>query len=340
MGNQLDCMGIFRYLIQLTRRFAHAAIVQPELAVNVHTPLPRRIAHAVIVRVWVRWLSLINRYGRSQVCDSRGPVVSLTTHGDRVFTVHLTIESIARGELRPSRIILWLDEAATFSNLPAALCRLQQRGLEVKLCKNYGPHTKYYPYVESEKAITRPLVTADDDILYLPYWLKKLVEAFGEFPDSVNCYRARVVTVNEGEVVPYAEWKICTSTESSFRYLATGVSGVIYSPRFLMDLKAAGDVFQECCPKADDLWLHVQALRSGYKVRQIGKEAIHFSIIPGTQKVSLFSGNVVRDDGNNRQINSTYREADLAILQSEGARVSSSICDRQMVNELEIAGGA
>ena len=177
----MDRMGVFRYLVQLSRRVAHAVTVHdepPDFADKVDTPLPRRIAHAVTVRVWVRWLSLINRYGRSQVCQPPGPVVSLTTHGDRVATVHLTIESIGRGELRPSRIILWLDEAATFSNLPPALRRLQKRGLEVKLCKNYGPHTKYYPYVESEKAMTQPMVTADDDILYLPFWLKKLVEAF------------------------------------------------------------------------------------------------------------------------------------------------------------------
>jgi hypothetical protein len=211
----MDSMGIFRYLVQLPRRVAHAVTVReepPDFAVMVHTPVTRRIARAVTVRVWVRWLSLINRYARSRVCQAQGPVVSLTTHGDRVFTVHLTIESIGRGELRPSRLILWLDEAATFSNLPAALRRLQQRGLEVKLSKNYGPHTKYYPYVESEKGITQPLVTADDDILYPSYWLNKLVGALREFPDSVNCYRARVVTVKEGEVVPFAEWKICTST--------------------------------------------------------------------------------------------------------------------------------
>ena len=92
---------------------------------------------------------------------------------------------------------------------------------------------------------------------------------------------------------------------------------MIYSPQFLMDIRAAGNLFEECCPKADDLWLHVQALRSGYKIRQIGREAIHFAIVPGTQKVSLFAGNVMRHDGNDRQIRSTYRKADLAILLSE-----------------------
>jgi hypothetical protein len=124
--------------------------------------------------------------------------------------------------------------------------------------------------------------------------------------------------LREGEVVPYDEWEECTSIEASFRYLATGVSGVIYAPQFLMDLKAAGNVFEDCCPKADDLWLHVQALRSGYKVRQIMPHARHFPLIPGTQKVSLYALNVVHQDGNDLQVKSTYTDADFSILQTDG----------------------
>ena len=310
-------MGILKHLVQLTHRVAHVVTVRrepPDFAVRVHKPIVHAIAHAVTVRLWVRWLSLVNLYSRSQVCQAHGPVVSLTTHGSRVLTTHLTIESIARGELRPSRIILWLDEGTTFSILPGALRRLQKRGLEVQLCKNHGPHTKYYPYLLSEKAITQPLVTADDDILYPSYWPKNLVEAFRNFPDSVNCYRARVITVKEGEVAPYAGWEICTSEEPSFRNLATGVSGVIYPPQLLMGIRAAGNLFEDCCPKADDLWLHVQALRSGYKIRQIGREAIHFAMVPGSQKVCLFAGNVLRHEGNDRQVRSTYTKADVDIL--------------------------
>jgi hypothetical protein len=296
-------------------RHAETPVARPE--VNRKYPFFGRCTRAAYARISVPWLSLINIFARSPICESNGPVVSLTTHGDRILTVHFTIESIAQGQLRPSRLLLWLDDEARFSNLPAPLRRLQERGLEVKLCKNYGPHTKYYPYVESEETITQPLVTADDDILYPHYWLKKLDQAFREFPHCVSCYRARVITVTDGKVVPYREWDECRCTESSFRYLATGVSGVIYSPQFLIDLKAAGSVFEECCPKADDLWLHVQALRSGYKIRQILSRPRHFPTIPGTQRVSLYAANVVNQDGNDLQVKSTYTEADFTTLLGE-----------------------
>jgi hypothetical protein len=335
-------MGILKHLIQLKHRLAHVVIVRrepPDFALGVHKPIVHAIVHAMTVRMWVRWLSLVNLYARSQICQSYGPVVSLTTHGSRAFTTYLTIESIGRGKLRPSRIILWLDEAATFSNLPGALCRLQKRGLEVRLCKNYGPHTKYYPYLLSEKGITQPLVTADDDILYPSYWLKNLVAAFRRFPDSVNCYRARVITLKEGEVAPYAGWEICTSGDPSFRNLATGVSGVIYPPQFLLGIRAAGDLFKDCCPKADDLWLHVQALRSGYKIRQMGREAIHFAMVPGSQKLCLFVGNVLRHEGNDRQVRSTYTKADVDILLRDSGQVAFPGCDGDMFAGLEIVGG-
>src|SRR5277367_2772247 len=88
-------------------------------------------------------LSLINRFKRSPITRPGGPVLSLTTHSRRIRTVHITLESIARGTMLPSRIILWLDDGALFNNLPVTIRRLQKRGLEVKLCNNYGPHTKY-----------------------------------------------------------------------------------------------------------------------------------------------------------------------------------------------------
>ena len=128
-----------------------------------------------------------------------------------------------------------------------------------------------------------------------------------------------MITVNQDGITPYTGWEMCNSTEPRFCHLATGVSGVIYHPDFLIALKMAGTRFLDCCPKADDIWLHVQALRAGYKIRQIGQRGIHFPTIPGTQTVSLYSSNVLHHDGNDRQVKSTYTDADLAILAGDGA---------------------
>jgi hypothetical protein len=217
-------------------------------------------------------------------------------------------------------LILWLDEDALLNNLPATIRRLQKRGLEVKSCRNYGPHTKYYPYVESQQAFDAPLVTADDDILYPRYWLEKLIEANREYPDMVNCYWAHVVNMGKDGIGKYADFRLCSSMLPSVRHLALGVMGVIYPSSFLIMLKQAGRAFETCCPKGDDLWLHVQALRSGYKIRQILPRLPYFSFqgIPGANQTALSYENVTYGDGNDRQIAATYKEADVQLLQSEG----------------------
>ena len=118
--------------------------------------LPRRVVRESLMYIQLVRLSLVNRFSRSPVIQAGGPVVSLTTFGRRSAMVHFAIESIARGSILPSRLILWIDDDALFDNLPAKIKRLQKRGLEVKFCKNYGPHTKYYPYLESQQAFSVP----------------------------------------------------------------------------------------------------------------------------------------------------------------------------------------
>ncbi|HEV2485813.1 MAG TPA: hypothetical protein VGT08_09800 [Terracidiphilus sp.] len=274
--------------------------------------LPRRIVRELLGYVQLAPLPLINRYGRSPVTQPGGPVVSLTTYGQRAQTVYLVIESIARGEARPSILILWIDEVHLFNNLPATIRRLQRRGLEVKLCKNYGPHKKYYPYIESQNSFDLPLVTADDDILYPRYWLKKLVEANREHPETVNCYFAGKVEFDQRSGRMCMKGKSCRSTDPSFCYHPLGGTGVIYPPPYLMALKRAGATFESCCPTQDDIWHHVMALRAGYKVRQILPRPPYFSFqsIPGTHRTAL------NGRGIDLQISATYKESDIQLLRA------------------------
>jgi hypothetical protein len=283
---------------------------------------PASTFRALRLRVDVAWLLLRNRFGRWSVATGKpGPVVSLTTYGRRFHVVYLAIESIARGHTRPSRLILWLDDFALYANPPRPLLRLKRRGLEIRLCKNYGPHKKYYPYVKSHKVFTAPLVTADDDVIYPRSWLAGLLAAQQQFPDCVNCYRARVMVLKDGKMAPYREWPLCGSANPDNRIVATGVSGVIYPTGLLEELKSAGNGFEACCPRADDLWLHLRAIRSGFPVRQIQPEAIHFPMIPGTQDTSLWAENCEQDDGNDRQLVVTYDAGDLELLGRNSAAV-------------------
>jgi hypothetical protein len=263
--------------------------------------------------VSLKWLSYRNRTSREPVVAPGGPIVSLTTHGKRIRTVYLTLESIANGTFLPSRIILWLDNAEAFKNCPLSLRKLQDRGLEIKLTDNYGPHTKYYPFLESTDTFTCPLVTADDDIIYPKTWLSGLINNFNTDSTSVNCYRAHAMRIVDNKIAPYLKWSPCRSVSPSFLHFATGCHGCIYPPSFLVRLQAAGTEFKRLCPRADDVWLHVNAIRAGFKIKQIVQTSPKFPLLPGTQEECLYLSNADLGE-NDVQIKNTYKPSDIALL--------------------------
>jgi hypothetical protein len=260
-----------------------------------------------------------NQRSKASVIAPVGPVVSVTTCGDRLHTVHLVLESIAAGSVLPSRLILWVDTAEAFSNRSAGLERLVDRGLEINLSDNFGPHTKYYPYLLSTDTFESPLVTADDDQLYSRWWLEGLVRSHRENPATVNCYRAHLMRIANGAISHYQAWRPCESTYPSFLHFATGVSGCIYPPSLLNKLKLAGSEFRQLCPKADDAWLHVNAVRAGMKTRQIWSRPLRFPFVPGTQASGLYHDNVLMAQ-NDEQIGKTYTARDIAVLNASVAQ--------------------
>ncbi|MEP7295467.1 MAG: hypothetical protein ABI702_04705 [Burkholderiales bacterium] len=253
----------------------------------------------------------MNGLGRRPVIGDTPIVVSLTTHGIRLARVHRTIESIARGVVKPRRLMLWLGNRERDRPLPRALQRLQRRGLEVQYADDVGPHTKYFPYACSEPAHRLPLVTADDDMWYPPFWLARLWQAHRGEPAQVHGYRARRVQLVDGRLAPYETWPFMDDDRPGPSVFATGVGGVVYPPALLDRLREQGPAFQACCPKADDIWLHASALRHGFLARQLDREVMEFRTMPSTQSIGLQNQNVGMAL-NDVQALATYTAADLA----------------------------
>lgn len=220
-------------------------------------------------------LSLTNRRSTNPIIGVGNANVSLTTYGRRTATVWKTIETIGAGTVRPGRVILWLEDAAVVANPPRTLKRLQARGLEIRHCKDFGPHKKYFPYVveifPNEPSTT--LVTADDDTYYPPTWLDDLLAAHQ--PDQVTAFRARMRSER-----PYVEWPVCATTTPSYRVFATGVSGVAYPPKVLCAVGERGDEFMSVCPRADDFWLHFAAVATNVPIRQVRNISVLWWAMP------------------------------------------------------------
>lgn len=269
----------------------------------------------IFARLWSAILRVRNVVSSSSILGDAPIVVSLTSYGYRIDQVHVAIESMGRGAIKPKAMILWLNDVNKVANPPVGLRRLQTRGLEIRFTPDLGPHKKYYPYVLTENDHQLPLVTADDDVLYPRHWLQRLQRAALAHPDDINCFWANRMSFSGNTIDQYSRWKPCRTTERRRDNFAVGVSGVLYPPAMLNSLRERGTRFLDVSPMADDIWLHWVALQSGVLVRQVSKTPHHFPLIPGTQKKSLASENVSQG-GNDRRIEALYGLTDRVLLLS------------------------
>lgn len=273
-----------------------------------------RFAEKTQLALWCVRLGIRNRMSRDRVTGSPDtPVVSLTSYGRRVRSCYLAIESIAEGGVKPSRLILWLDDPAILSHLPRSLVRLQKRGLEIRPCHDWGPHKKCYPAAAEGLTEGRHLVTADDDLLYPEHWLRDLQQAAIETPEAIVCHRAMVVAFDENGIAPYTTWSHRRTTEPSLLVYPLPGAGAAYPPALQAALREAGTAFEAASPRNEDVWLHSLQVRHGIKARQLTNVPLKELAIPGTQASGLWMTHI-RGGGTDEAIARTYTPEDVARL--------------------------
>lgn len=239
----------------------------------------------------------------------------MTTHGSRLGRAYLALESLTRGNM-VAPIVLWLDKKDYESEWPPHLRRLVERGVTVRCSSgSYGPHTKYWGVFGEVAGSATRVVTADDDIIYPEWFLERLLLASAITPERVVAHRAHRLKLNDSGVAPYRRWKAVVGTRASVRNFATGVSGVLYPASFISYVVSQGLAFQQISPRADDVWLHLCALRSGHQVRQVSKRSRNFAVIPSTQTTALSFRNTMFG-GNDAQIAEAYTDADVEKLKA------------------------
>ncbi len=273
----------------------------------------RQVASIFLTLLRMLPLAVLNRASKSQIPQQGEVIVSLTTHGKRINQVYFTIESVARG-YEKAPIVLWLDEDDFHAPWPDTVRRLVRRGLQVRCSDgSYGPHTKYWSQFREVQGTGVRVATVDDDMIY-PEWFLQRLNFIGDLRnDAVVAYRAHRIELREGKMLPYVKWTAADTSEASFLHFATGVSGVLYPTSFIDYVVEQGDVFLEGCKRADDVWLHVCALRSGHPIRQVYAQPRHFAVVPTTQVGALVVGNTLMG-GNDEQISQVYTRKDIARL--------------------------
>ncbi|MBD5183352.1 MAG: glycosyltransferase family 2 protein [Bacteroidales bacterium] len=190
-------------------------------------------------------------------------IVSLTSYGRRVHkTVYYTLISLFEQSRLPDRIILWLDEDNfSFDNIPENLRKLQNHGLEIKFCKDIKSYKKLIPSLEAFP--NDIIVTIDDDVVYPKYFINLLYDAYTSHPECIQACVAREVEIQNGELVPYNQWRMATKESKSISPI--GFGGILYPPYSLSQEVFNEDKFMSICPSADDIWFFVMAKIKGTK---------------------------------------------------------------------------
>lgn len=192
-------------------------------------------------------------------------IVSLTSYGRRVSdTVYYTILSIFHQTVKPSRIILWLDnDNWNPNNIPTKLKRLVDKGLEVKFCDDIKSYKKLIPTLRLYPEAV--IITADDDVIYSSKLIESLYTEYQKNPNVIQCTRAYKVRFINGQPLPYKDWEIAklNSLESDEILFPIGFGGVLYPPHSLYEDICRNEIFMELAPQADDLWFWYMARLKG-----------------------------------------------------------------------------
>ncbi|MEM7697088.1 MAG: glycosyltransferase family A protein [Verrucomicrobiota bacterium] len=197
-----------------------------------------------------------------EVLESEGPIVSLTSIPERFHLLGYVLKSLLWQKRRPSSIQLWIA-VGTRNKIPKEVDELTSFGVVITEVDDVGPHTKLLPALKAfpESAV----ITADDDIIYPPDWLEKLVKGAETAPESIHCLRALKIGGSGAEFFPYQEWEAVRHHESGTEkgLLPLGYGGVFYPPKAFSEEVFDIAALKECCPKADDLWWKVMSHRNG-----------------------------------------------------------------------------
>lgn len=254
------------------------------------------IANWLITHVEVEHLSMIKAHNNI--------TASLTTFPSRINQIRYAIISIMMQTMRPAKVILWLArEQFPDEKIPDNLKDLCKYGLEVRFCDDLRSHKKYY-YALQEQKYGEVVITFDDDIIYHPLTIERIMRKHNEYPDSIVCSQVHVMTFDvDGSIKSYNQWSNfkdgMNNPNQDFMPL-TG-SGCLYPYNAMPEVTFDKELLKECAFTADDLWIGCLARISGRPICIVDKPANVFSVVKSSQTQHLGQINCI-EDGNDRTI--------------------------------------
>ncbi len=193
-------------------------------------------------------------------------IISLTTYPARIDSVHITLCTLLRQTVKPSKVILWLAREQ-FPNgeadLPEDLLALIPYGLEIDWYNDIKSYKKLIPALK--KYGDSIIVTADDDAYYPRKWLELLLKSYHLEPQSVHTNMITALRIEDGNIRT-AEKSKEDIGKPLLHNKVLGVNGVLYPPGSLHEDVVKEEIFMELAPHNDDLWFWCMALINGTRI--------------------------------------------------------------------------
>jgi len=197
-------------------------------------------------------------------------IVSLTTYPKRASGVHFTLLSLLDQTVRPQKIVLVLSRdqfPKEERSLPRVLLRTLTKHRHVlDLIWTDGDDRSYKKLIPAvRKYPERPIITADDDVLYDRDLVERLWKAHQKWPDATIGTRGHAITQapESKGIRPYSDWERPITDRPHKSTLLTGVGGILYPPGVISGRSLDSGLFMTECPTADDIWFKCAAMSSG-----------------------------------------------------------------------------
>jgi hypothetical protein len=218
-------------------------------------------------------------------------VVSLASMGSRLLQLEQALRSLAAQSLQPDAILLHVSEEPYLADPGVSPQILRQNVpalsefddlIQVQFVANTGSYRKIIPALQSVQSPDSVIVTADDDILYPPFWLERLVENLDE-ANTVTAYRCRKFSWLGKHLLPYENWLFLHSPAdnlfasiASHMVLPTSGGGIAYR-RSQFSNDDPLDELMRLAPMQDDIALRFLMLAKDVRVRWVpaNRHAFH-----------------------------------------------------------------